>query len=269
MVSGKTKTYLKKQAKKAGKYLKKRYTKSGAPLGLNMKNIASDVAKLKTLVNAELKRTGDGARVHQELVGQINGLSSGHHVNDISPSFITQGNDYNQRSGNSIKLKSMILQGQLVQQSATNQKVRVSIEVWMRKRDTIGLAAIVPEIYQANPFVTGAGAVYDFNSQREPDYYADWVCLRKIQKTVISDSLSPQINQVANWKLPIRFGKNGIHVRWDSSGTYTEKQIALVVRADCGNRSTSTTGTFGGVATNATSTALACNYNYQYFYYDN
>ena len=262
----KAKKYVKKQVKRAGGALKKRYVKRGG--NLNVAQIAKDVMTLKKVINSEVKRTGDGVRFHQDFVGQMNGTSSGHHIVDISPSFIAQGNNYNERSGNSIKLKSLMLQGQLVQQSACNQRVRVSIEVWMRKRDTVGIAAAISEIYQPNAFATGGSPLYDYNSQREPDYYADWVCIRKIYRTVASDTVSPQINQVVNWKMPISFGK-GVHVRWDSSGTYTEKQILFIVRADCGNRSTSTAGSFGAVATNAINTGLSSNFNYQYFYYDN
>ena len=173
---------------------------------------------LKSVINSEVKRTGDGARMVQSFVGQILGTSSGHYIDDLSPSFIAQGNNYDQRSGNSIKLKSFMITGQLVQQSAANQKIRVSVEMWMRKRDTVGTAAAILEIYQPNPFVTGGSPVIDFNSQREPDYYSDWVCLRKKQVTVVSDTVSPQVNQVVNWKMPISFGQ-GIHVRWDSSGS--------------------------------------------------
>lgn len=263
----KVRKYAKKQVRRAGVALKKRYvSKKG---GLKYQQIARDVMRLKSLVNAELKRTTDGGRVHQERVGQINGLSSGHYINDISPSFITQGNNYDQRNGNSIKLKSMIIQGQLHQLPNCNQRTGVSIELWMRKRDTVGVAAAIHEIYQPNPFVTGGNPVYDFNSQREPDYFADWVCIRKMVKYVRSDTISPQVSQVVNFKMPIKFGNNGVHVRWDSAGTYTERQIVLLVRADCGNRSPSTAGLFGGVTTNSTDTALSFNYNYQYFYYDN
>lgn len=266
----KVRKYAKKQIRRAGVALKKRYVaKKG---GLNVAQIAKDVMTLKKVINSELKRTDVLVNgFHQESVGQLNGLSSGHHIQDISPSYIVQGNDYNQRSGNSIKLKSCMISGQFIQQASCNQKVRVAVEVWMRKQDNVGTAAAISQLYTDNRFVTGgSGPVYDLNSTRNPDYYNDYVLIRRKYVTVISDTVAPQNHQIANVKLPISFNRGkGQHCRWAIDGTYTDKQILIVARADCGNKSLSTSGTSIGVSTNATATGLFFNYQVQYFYYDN
>lgn len=261
------KKYVKKQAKRAGKYLKKRYTtKKGS---LNVKQIVKDVQMLKNVINAEVKRTGD--QYHQSSVGQINGTGSGHYVYDISPTMLTLGTAYNQRTGNSIKLKSGYINLQFIQQSATNQNVRGIVEIYMRKQDTVGIVAYANQLFNPTAFVTGGvGSVIDYNSTRNPDYFNDYIMIRRKHFNVPGDALNPSINRTANVKLPISFAKkNGQHCRWDTSGTYTDKQFCVVVRLDSGNLSSLTAGTWGRVPTNAVNTGLDLGLQFEWFYYDN
>lgn len=258
------KPILRRLAAGAGRALKKRYMPKGH---LNVSQIAKDVMMLKSVVNAEVKRTGD--LYQQSAVGQINGTGSGHYIYDLSPSGIALGTAYNQRTGNSIKMKSLFINLQFIQQSATNQNTRGVVELWMRKQDTVGVVAYANELYNPTAFVTGGvGQVIDFNSTRNPDYYNDYVMVRRKRFGVPGDALNPSINRVANVKMPVSFGK-GIHCRWNTSGTYTDKQFCVVVRLDSGNLSSTTAGTWGRVPTNAINTGLDLGLQYEWFYYDN
>lgn len=115
----KARKYVKKQVRRAGKAIKKRYVAKGG--NLKVGQIAKDVMMLKRLVNAEKKRTTLGSTSFEaaHFTGQVNGNSSGHRIVDISPSAINQGNGYNERNGNSIKLHSLVIKGQFIQMTNT------------------------------------------------------------------------------------------------------------------------------------------------------
>lgn len=269
MAKSSVQKYVKKQGKRLVKAAKKRYTKRGAPLGLNMKQIAADVMTLKKLVNAEKKRTTLDSNSYEfrGSVGQLNTAVSGHHIQDISPSAIVVGNGYNQRNGNSIKLHSLVIKGQLIQQANTVAATKVIIEVWMRKTDIVTTAVAEAQIFNGNPFVTGlASSLYDYHSVRNPDYFNDYIRLAAKNVKVQSDNLSPSTPMVSNFTIPLLLNQ---HAKWNQAGLYEQNQYIVTMRADNGNMSAIVPAGIGSVATVAASTGLDIAYQWQYFYYDN
>lgn len=264
----KVRKYAKKQVRRAGVALKKRYvSKKG---GLKYQQIARDVMRLKSLVNAEKKRTDleSSAYYFSGAVGQVQGTNAGHRILDISPSSIVQGNDYNQRNGNSIRLHSCVIKGQLRQQTSTNQAIRVAIDLFVRKTDIASLGSLDSELYSQTPFVTGGTQnIIDYNSVRNPDYFNDYYRIGGKRLVVRSDTISPQTPSLVNFTLPIRF--RNLHAKWNKLGSYEQSQIIIVLRCDNGNCGTSVVSTHNNIASTGTNTGLNFSLQWQYFYYDN
>lgn len=258
------KPLLRRLAAGAGRALKKRYTRKG---NLNVSQIAKDVMMLKSVINSEKKRTtlGAGSFESAHFCGQVNGSSSGHQILDISPSSIAQGTDYNQRTGNSIKLHSLVIKGQFIQMTNTSQKVRVSVDIFMRKTDVASPAKLLAEVYSLNPFPSTP--VLDYHSVRNPDFYGDYMLLASRRLYVASDTVSPQTNACVNYTIPIKFGPK-VHAKWTTAGAYESVQIFYVVRLDSGNQA-STASSIVNIPTGVAETGLFHVNQWQYFYYDN
>lgn len=263
--STRAKQYTKKTAKKIYKYAKKRYTSKGR---LNLKQISSDVYHLKKLVNAEKKSTNDQStdyRVQDQGIAQLNTQIAGYHIKEISPSGIIQGNNYDERSGNSIKLHSLVIKGQVRGQISLNNKMKLIVEVWHRKAAaSAGTSTVMNELFDDNAFLTPA--LIDYNSSRDKFHFKDYRRVGYKHLTMAADTLSTQITQVANFTIPMKLNQ---HATWSFNGNYISPYFYITVRADTGNYSATGAGTVAGVPTNSTNTGAIISYSWQYFYYDN
>ena len=260
----KARSYVRKQAKRGYAYVKKRYVKNGS---LNINSVKSDVAMLKKLVNAEKKSTNDQStdyRIIDTGVAQLSTNAPGYYIKDISPSGIIKGTSYDERTGNSIKLHSLVIKGQVRGQSALNNKMRLIIEVWNRKAAAItGPSTAINELFDDNSFLVPA--LIDYNSTRDKFHYKDYYRMGYKHVTLSADTVSSQITSVSNFTIPLKLNQ---HATWNFSDTYIAPQIFITVRCDTGNFN-ATAGTVVGVATNAINTGAILSYSWQYFFYDN
>lgn len=259
----KFKRTLRKIAKKTGRAIKKRYyTKK---TGLRYKNIINDVKFLKSIVNAEKKRillSGTGQKV-----GQVDGNTSGHFIVGMTP-LPGQGNDYNQRSGNSIKWHSSHFNFQFFHQIGTSQGIRGTIHlIKVVGKPPPSVPSILNEYILPNSFISGA-LVYDENSFRNPDYFKNYIVLRKKRFYIPMDSISGQ-PVVKTFSFGLKLKNH--HVKWSTDGsTISQGYVIMLITCDNGNASSTTASTIlTGGSVGGVNTGLFFSYNISHYYYDN
>lgn len=222
--------------------------------------LMKDVAMLKRVINSEKKEITSA--VTSVAVGQINvNANTAFIEQDITP-IMSQGITGQTRNGISIKPCSMIIRGQLIQQSGALQGQKIIVEVFMNKSTTIS-GSLVAQLYDTNP-LTG---LYDYNAPRAMDTFKNWVKIASRRFTIGQDNLSGVVG-FTDVKLPIRF--KGYHVKFDSNNTnaVTSGQLVMVVRADSGNiGGSASTNTF--IPVTAAGTGSNLNYFIKTWFYDN
>lgn len=256
-----------KAVKKAGvrKIGRKIYKATGLVNPIKRGRVSStrlfkDVAMLKSMINAEKKETL-GTNVTAQL-GQVSGNSSNEYIVDITP-IVSQGVTGQTRIGNSIKVHSMIIQGQVLQQSANHHQGRIRVQIFLNKGTTFATPNVA-ELYQRNPI----NNLYDYNSPREIDTYKNWVVLATRYVNLKQDNYSG----VIGWKdvkIPLKF--KSWHVKYDQTNTnsVTNGQVLMVVTCDSGNASTTTASTITNIPVTAINTGFTMNYFMKYWFYDN
>lgn len=257
----------KKLVASAQKYVTDRYAPKS---GLSVANLASDLAALKLLVNVEKKRyvqTSDQIR----WVGQLNGDTSGHATIYITP-LPTQGDGYNQRNGNSLKLISQYMSFQFAQMANQHAPVKVYIDIWKTNGIPVTIANyanLVGDLYKVNQWLfdlNSSAVIYDTNSAKNPDYHGTCRKLRTVTFTIGGDTIANQTKQISK---TIKM-KYGFHVRFDGNTTgLTQGEIFIVMRCDRGNINGTTASTLTGVSDTAINTGLTYLYNITSYYVDN
>uniref|UniRef100_UPI00404814E2 hypothetical protein n=1 Tax=Mariniflexile sp. TaxID=1979402 RepID=UPI00404814E2 len=179
----------KKFSKKAVKYVKKRYTRKGAGYksGIRFNKLIQDVKLIKNSLNTEKKYIDDGGTTGVP-VGQQNVNGYGNQVLDITPINITQGVGYSQRVGKSIKLVAMALQYQMEQQSATSGPRSFQLYICKTNGAPQTPAAILTNFMAINPITS----VYDTMSNRNINYFKDYVVLKKQRIYMKADNITGQ-----------------------------------------------------------------------------
>lgn len=265
MVFKKTKNYLKKQAKRAGKAVVKRYWDKGPNLG----NITKDVMLLKSIINAEKKH--DINTVNTQLVGQVNENGGAYLIYDMTPnpvhSFTSEG-----RMGNSIKLMSAYCRFQLWGQGNNQKQTTIRyhlVEVKGRPYTTIADAAT--DFLDNSPFVTGStSAILDNFSKRNQSRYSNFRVHRtgkiKLDRREVAGSTTTQTHVLKH-----RYNKGkGHHIKWAINSTdLTSGQIFLLITTDNGNTHATNVSTCGGIVESAAATGVAVNYTMNQYYFDN
>lgn len=260
------KTIIGKVYKTASKAINNRYVKN-KPIQ-NIRNIVSDVNMMKKMLNVEKKHITIFRK--SQPVGQVNGLISGLNATDITP-IIPQGITAETRNGNSVKLVSSYIQFQFFHQA--NTQAQIKGQIWIFK--AAGRFNRIPfdsaaEVWKFNPFIgdgTNNGSnVIDINSQRNPDFFRDFILVRKKNFTVKMDGITGQ-QQVSNVNIPLKYKNH--HVRYDNNSDIpTAGQIYLFILLDNGNLATLVSGCTG-IPTTTGLTGLIFNMNCQHYYIDN
>lgn len=257
------KRFIKRTTRYVKKSAKKRYI--GSRGGFKYKKLLSDVMRLKSLVNAEKKQYA--VAVGTASIGQVNGNAEGAYAVDITPP-IAQGSGDSDRNGDSIKLTTAVMQLQFWQQANCSQPVKVIIEILQVQGATQLNSTVLAQYLKPNPFITGA-SIRDAESMIDQDYRQQYRVIFRRVVSVPPDSISGG-QQVKSFKYPIRFGRNGMHIKYAENTTVTAcGQLMMIIRADNGNISNSTTSTLGNVITTGTSTGLSMNRNIEYYFFDN
>ena len=263
--------FVRKLARSAKRAVKSRYG-IGKRRSLNVGQMATDVARLATMINAEKKILSIGVAntlATGQLVAQVNQNSSGAAAFDLTP-LLPQGSGASDRTGNSIKLHSSYFQFQVQQQgNNTAQPIKVRIEMWSNPSIVQDPADLLARLYVTNPFTQ----IIDYNSARNPDHFNDYrrIMLKTCYLTV--DQIGTQI-QTKQFAVPFRWNRGkGHHVRYTGTG-FTNPltdvkagQFFLVYFADTGNLS-SLTSTLNVPQQQGLSGATV-KMSYRHYYYDN
>lgn len=259
------KKYVKRVGRNIARAVKKRYVRKGKP---NVKRIVKDVAFLKSVLNPEKKRYLINNSSNQPL-GQISGNSNGCLALDVTP-IVSVGAGYTQRNGASIRLHSSYMQFQLYHQSSTTSPIRIKFWLFQVMGNPQSPVSSVPASFLSpNPFIYSANtvAIYDYNSARNPDFMKQYKLIRSHTCTIQPDSLTSQII-VKDVKFGVKY--RNYHTRFSQdSNTVTSGQLVLLITADVGNCSTSTTSTLALVPSTVANTGCSINYNILHYYYDN
>lgn len=244
-------------AKAGVRYAKRRYVNKQGNLRLG--KIAKDVAMVKRLINVEKKRRGDQ---WTGVVGQVNGAGSGAVMIDITCN-VSQGLTASTRTGNSIKLTGLYMQGQFIQQTNAQDSNKFSVEIWAHKNKevTMSLSSTGQELYNVSPF----SGQMDLVSRRNQDYYSDYVCLGKRMVYIKGDTYATNVIRNANFNMGLKLNR---HIRWDDAGTLINGQYFLVIRAQNGNASATTTST-ANIPHTGVSTGYTYGINLIQYYVDN
>ena len=234
--------FVKKAVRSAKKAVKKRYG-IGKKRTLNMSQLASDVARMVSMINAE-KKTKDFPLeiryVAQVYASSATVSSTGSQCFDISPYPVVQGTTVATRTGNSIKLCSALIECQVNQLASATLENKLIFEFWYNKGQYQTEANALAQIFSPSTF----SGVIDSNSPRYQNYYGDYRLFRRHVCRIKQDQLSGDATNTT-FKVPIRFNKNkGHHVRFIANTSNTTDvqngQIFMTVRSEIGNFGTYT-----------------------------
>ncbi len=169
---GRFKKYVRKQAKRLGQYAKKRYAPAGK---VDFTKIASDVWKLKNVLNCELKHkdihinsTSNPTVGTNWVIWQLNGLDA------------QDGADPGERHGMSVRFKSLQIKGRLNMTTESTQSAkRVRVILFIDKEPLVTGLQVAPNVAELLGTTTlSSGYV---NSLRS------WNSLNQKRFTVLSD----------------------------------------------------------------------------------
>lgn len=224
--------------------------------------VASEVAILRRLVNAEKKRYE--FTVVNNAVAQVDGNTTGCYVRDITP-VMSEGITASTRNGASIKWTSSYINMQFIHQSATQSAIKGKIYFVKVKNQIINNTTFISTFLNQNRFTT-SGVVYDLYSTRQQDYFKDYIVLKTVPFKVECDQLSGQ-TVCKNLSIPLKFGH---HVKFQGdTNTLTDGQVFMLIVTDSGNMNASTISTVGNIPVTAVSTGLNLCYNCISYYVDN
>lgn len=249
------KAYGKKLWKKAGTAIKKRYIRNGG-----LRQLSKDVAIVKSMINAEKKYTFTNIAT---TVGQCSvNADSGYYATDITP-IPSEGITQTSRNGASIKVSSMILRCQLVQQTNLNTDMRVTIYIIKNFQNNTINAALVNQFLVPDAIST----MTDYNSIRNPDYFKLFRVIAKKSYKLSNDSATSQ-NQLKDFQINLSFKNH--HVRFNAdTNTVASGQIWMLVVADTGNKDGTTASTLTNVGNTAVNTGARFICSIRNYYYDN
>jgi len=255
------KKFFKKSFSKVKKLAKKRYaSKSG---GVKMSQLIRDVALVKRSLNVE-KKNVEFIELNNIAFGQFNGLTdTGQVITDVTP-VLAQGVGYNERTGNSVKLVSMCIKGQIKQQTATRHPMRIKISLFKVIGSPIPIATIQSQqqIWQPNPITNTT----DYNSDRNINFFRSFVHVQTKYLYLQPDPVSGEL-MIINFKFIMKMNH---HLKWNlNSQDLTDGQMVMYILADSGNASTVTTGVNPNVPILATNTGAILQTYSKFFYVDN
>lgn len=230
------------------KTVKKNYGTFAKP---KLSNIAKDISMLKHLVNVEKKKT-DVTLSTPTGIGQFQQTSlatTGCFVQRLTPT-IAQGVASNQRTGNSLKLVSAMVNMNFVQQTSNADSMKLKWYIINVPEEDMGLSDVENKFFEENPF----SGVIDYNSSRDPEYFTQFKVVRTGNVYLKADPthLTPSSN--ANVKCPLRLNH---HLKYNANDTEvsTKNQFYLYIIADRGDINANTGATI--------------QYNTRWYYTDN
>lgn len=252
---------VRKGMRKAGQAIKKRYYAKGK---VNVARLASDVAIVKRMINAEKKAISFNQNAIP--IGQVIGNLDGYFAYDITP-VLTQGNLGNQRNGDSVKMCSWHATMQVIQQSACTQRMNFKMYIFEQLGNPITSGTITPQVFSTNNFVGGGGAIIDYNSQLNTGNFGKQKLRYFKQFSIAPDNFTGQ----PGFKTLNFGGKLQHHIRYNGplSTPCQNGQLWMVILCDSGNCSTTVASGLSNIPVGAINTGALINIHLRQYYYDN
>lgn len=249
------KAFGKKLWKKAGTAIKKRYIRQGG-----LRQLTKDVAMVKSMINAEKKYVYANIAT---TIGQCQvNADTGYYAGDITPT-PSEGITQTSRNGSSIKLSSMVLRCQLVQQTNLNTDMKFTVYIIKNTQFNTVNATLVNQFLAPDAIST----VTDYHSLRNPDYFRLFKVIAKKTYKLANDSASSQ-NQIKDFQLNLKFKNH--HVRFNAdTNNVSNGQLWMLVVADTGNKDPTTASTLTNVGNTAVSTGARFICSIRSYYFDN
>lgn len=242
------KRYAKGVIKRGVKMAKKRYMTKRGP---NIKNIASDVAMLKHLVNIEKKRF-DFTLSSAASFAQSNTVGvSGQYAISLSPNTIAEGVAQGQRIGQSIKLVSGFLSMQIQQQANAINDLKIKWLIVCRP-DNSSLpsnATSIAQFFEPNPF----SGVNDYYSSRDPEYFNAFKIIRQGTINLKQDNITTGTSIVQK-RIPLKLD---LHQKYNTDTVTPTVKNNVMLFIQCSG---------GDVALGTGATIV---YNMRWYYTDN
>lgn len=197
-------------------------------------SLARNVAFLKAVVNAEKKESA--GYIFNFSSGQVNGNTGVTNIFDLTP-IIAQNVTGQGRIGNSIKLHSLVIKGQILQMQNNHHQGRLKFMIFKVKGST-ETTPLMSNLLELNPL----NSLYDYNSPRALDTFKNYELIQTKSYNLQQDNYSG----VQAWKdfvIPLKFKNH--HIKYnDNNGTsVTNGQLLMICLADSGNISGTTTST--------------------------
>jgi len=263
-------------AKKAGRYLKKRYFKGKGYRRPNIYRMYRDVNTLRSLINAEKKKYEVSSSVDDvgvSAVAAFRGNTSGHNIFGIRPD-PNKGTNNNQRVGNSIRWCSSHLHFRFSQQDNAINPVTVNIYVIREVgKPSSNIGNLVGDFFEPNKFIqnlnTGNPVIYDNSCPRQQEHFKNFriVAFRRVYLPMDSVGGSEYFKDV---KIGLKW-KKGNHLKFQDDGTLTCNQHFILMTANTGNKDDTfdTTLNGNGMAPGNTLSGARFLYNFSHYYIDN
>jgi len=252
--------FVKKVARKGVKYARKRYVKK--TVGKSIHSVIRDVARLKAVLNPELKRNvivGGSS-----IFGQCSVNANAYYFGDITPVVGTGTSNYT-RNGNSIKHHKMEVKLQFIGQLNNDTPTRFRYFFFTSKGSATSMvSADVSKLLSVNPF----SGLYDFNCDRNDDQTGDV----SVIKTGTLYLPSPTLNlsgatTIKNLSTTIYF-KNRHVVYTTDTNTVNKGFMYLAIFADSGNIG-STASTLTNIPVLGSQSGCILNSHFTHYFYDN
>lgn len=259
----KAKKYIKKQAKRAYGYAKKRYAPDGH---INLHAIARDLNTIKGVINSEQRFFDFNVGGAGTALGQFTGNGQGGIYVDVTP-YPVQGNTDITRSGDSIRPTMANLRIQLSQQSATVNPIRVRILMLKNNGSNVSASTAVSTYFDPGPF--NSNSVYDYYSEKNKDYKGNIVKIFE-KRVIVNEAVSSQTG-IKDFTMNVKMSKDYHTYFVNNSTTVGRGQIYLIMLCDNGNCSNATacTDTSAVIGSTAINTGLIARYSLRWHFYDN
>lgn len=254
-----------KAVRKVGRKIRRRYPVKKHPYRAAFR-MYRDIEMLKSFVNAEKKNFNISSGTNP--VGQVNANFPGAYKADITPQ-IANGTGESNRTGDSVKLSTAVLSFQMKQQNNNTQGCRFIVELFQVLGTPQDIATAFDQLYKPNPWITGAD-IRDYSSLPDGDFRQQYRKILSRKMYVKPDTTGGSQQLYSTYKFPIKFGRYGQHIKYDTgTTTVASGQIIMVVRADSGNSSSTTASTLANIVTGTTSTGGSMSWSITYYYFDN
>lgn len=216
----------------------------------------------------EKKRVLTANQVGNEVGGQVTNNASGHYVSEITPG-IVPGTSSGNRIGDTVSLSGVNLKYQFQQMSSGTTRLKGKVYIVRLEPGYTATAASLPGTFlDRNVFVATLNGftadIYDYRSERNNAYYAQYKVLAMKRFSIAPDSLTGMINFT---DVQINFKKNHT-IRYAAGGnSVVSGQLFQFIVFDNGNCG-GTTSTLNGVGVVQSNTGAFIRWQHTWYYTD-